>query len=149
MAKEIERKFLVRGDAWRAVADEGTEISQGYLSIDPDATVRVRIYGDSGFITVKGRNDGAVRSEWEYIIPVDDAAAMLELCRCDISKTRYRIPAGGGLVWEVDVYHGRHEGLVTAEIEMPSADTVIEVPEWIDKEVTGDAKYYNSSLAQH
>lgn len=149
MAKEIERKFLVAGDGWRGDADSGTHIVQGYLSTDPDATVRVRMAGGKAFITVKGRNNGAVRDEWEYEIPVADARQMIALCRGIIDKTRYRVPAGNGMCWEIDVYHGRHQGLVTAEIEMPAADTPVTLPCWIEREVTGDVNYYNSTLSQH
>ena len=149
MAKEIERKFLVSGDGWLGTAGKGVDIAQGYLSTDPRATVRVRVAGDAAFSTVKGQNDGAVRNEWEYAIPLADAVEMLRLCSCTISKTRYRVPASAGLTWEVDVYHGRHHGLVTAEVEIPSPDTEVDIPDWIEMEVTGNPEYYNSVLAQH
>lgn len=147
MAKEIERKFLVSGD-FDAYVTEHHRIAQGYLNTDPDRTVRVRLLDDRGYITVKGRNEGCVRCEWEYEIPSADAAEMLGICNGGIEKIRNIIPAGNGLVWEVDVFGGRHKGLVVAEIELPSADTPFARPEWLGEEVTGDPAYYNSTLAK-
>lgn len=143
MSKEIERKFLVKPGWEDAVTLPGTPMSQAYLSADPHATVRVRIAGPRAFLTVKGLNRGAVRDEWEYEIPAGDAADMMERCgQCRLSKTRYRLGR-----WEVDSFHGPLEGLVVAEIELSSADEPLELPEWIGPEVTGDSRYYNSSLA--
>ena len=149
MAKEIERKFLVCGTEYRTQAEARYEIMQGYLSADPDATVRVRIAGDNAFITVKSRNSGAVRNEWEYPVPAADAREMLRVCNRGrlIEKTRYIVSAGNGLRWEVDEFHGALDGLVVAEIELPSEDTVFGLPAFVGEEVTGDAHYYNSSLA--
>ncbi len=143
MGKEIERKFLVR-DGWRqALTGPATEMAQAYLSVDPRATVRLRIAGPRAFLTVKGLNDGPSRDEWEYEIPVADAAEMMERCgQCRLSKTRYR--AGR---WEIDAFHGPLEGLVVAEIELTGPDEAVELPAWIEREVTGDPRYYNSSLA--
>lgn len=150
MAKEIERKFLVENHGYRAMATGRREITQGYLSADPDRTVRVRVADDRAFITVKTRSVGCTRSEWEYPIPVDDARAMLRACTGTlIEKTRWLVPAAEeGLMWEVDEFHGAHEGLVVAEIELPSEATPFTPAPFIGREVTGDAAYYNSSLAR-
>lgn len=149
MSKEIERKFLVRSSEYRDLAIQKKEMMQGYLSLDPDATVRVRIVDEEAFITVKSRNKGAVRNEWEYSIPVDEGTEMLKTC-CKsrlIEKTRYIVEAGDGLKWEIDEFHGSLDGLVVAEIELPEEDYPVILPEFVGKEVTGDPRYYNSSLA--
>lgn len=149
MAKEIERKFLVRGDAWRKLGS-GKHYRQGYLSTVKERTVRIRTIGDKGFITVKGITASATRSEYEYEIPLPDASEMLDrLCeRPLIEKTRYRIPLGG-LVWEVDEFEGENRGLITAEVELKDENQAVSLPEWIDLEVTGDPRYYNSNLVAH
>ena len=149
MSKEIERKFLVKDHSFMTRAVGHTDMSQGYLSTDADATVRVRIAGGQAWLTVKSRNRNAVRDEWEYPVPSDDATSMLRSC-CGtriIEKTRYIVPAGNGLKWEVDVFHGRHDGLVLAEIELPAEDTPFDIPAFIGDEVTGDVRYYNSVLS--
>ena len=146
MAKEIERKYLVVSQKYREIADSKAEIRQGYLSANPDATVRVRIYGDRGFLTVKSRNRGIERGEWEYEIPTADATAMLKLCQQKglIEKTRYRVGR-----WEIDEFHGRLQGLNVAEIELTSADEVVApLPSFIGREVSGDPRYYNSALSE-
>jgi adenylate cyclase len=147
MGIEIERKFLVRGDAWRA---EGTpsRIVQGYLTRDPGRSVRIRTRGDRGYITVKGSTQGAGRAEFEYEIPLADARQMLdELClKPLIDKTRYRIRRGE-LTWEVDEFHAPRSGLVLAEVEIPSEDHAVELPPWIEREVTGDTRYYNQNMS--
>lgn len=150
MGKEIERKFLVSSDAYRRLATDSHRIRQGYLSVNPDATVRVRILDDRAFLTVKSRNRGAVRGEWEYEIPLSDGEEMLGLCTAGaiLEKVRYIVPATTlPLRWEVDEFGGAKAGLVVAEIELPDADTAFEIPDFIGREVTGDASYYNSSLA--
>ncbi len=149
MATEIERKFLVNGESWR-VGAEGLAYRQGYLNRDPERTVRVRLAGDAGFLTVKGRSQGACRTEFEYPIPVADARAMLEaLCLGPIiEKVRYRVPFGGH-VWEVDEFGGENRGLVLAELELGAPDEDFAVPPWVGQEVTGDPRYYNANLAQH
>ena len=149
MAREIERKFLVIGDAWRALA-EGVVYRQGYLSTDADRTLRVRTVGAKGYLTVKGITVGATRTEFEYEIPVADADAMLdELClRPIIEKTRHKIPFDG-LVWEVDVFAGDNDGLVVAEVELASEDQEFRRPDWIGEEVTDDPRYYNANLVAH
>lgn len=147
MAKEIERKFLVKNPTFRELSTTAIRIKQGYLSRLPEATVRVRIAGDKAFLTVKGKNDGAVRDEWEYSIPVADAEGMLERCAQGsvISKTRYIVP-DGAYNWEVDEFHGSNEGLVVAEIELPHAEATFNRPDFIGEEVTGNPAYYNSNL---
>lgn len=143
MAKEIERKYLVR-DGWRGAVDgPGVKMRQAYLSVDPRATVRVRVSGDRAWLTVKGRNDGITRDEWDYTVPVADADAMIDRCgTAELSKTRYRCGR-----WEIDEFHGPLSGLVVAEIELTDASEQPALPSWIGREVSGDVRYYNSSLA--
>ncbi|HWT72593.1 MAG TPA: CYTH domain-containing protein [Oxalicibacterium sp.] len=149
MSIEIERKFLVRGTAWKHLG-QAVPIRQGYLSAHPDRTVRVRIEGLSATLTIKGRSHGAVRGEWEYPIPRDDAQALLDgLCeRPLIEKTRTRI-AHDGMVWEVDEFGGDNLGLVVAEIELTSEHQGFSKPDWVGEEVTADARYFNSNLLKH
>jgi adenylate cyclase len=149
MAKEIERKFLVKKDAWPK-SGGGKRYRQGYLSIVKERTVRVRTINDKGFITVKGINVGPTRSEYEYEIPYADANEMLErLCqRPLIEKTRYRIPYGD-LIWEVDEFEGENRGLVLAEVELENQHQQVSIPEWVDQEVTQDTRYFNNKLVIH
>ena len=146
MAKEIERKFLVKGDAWRSLA-EGVSYRQGYLNSQKERTVRIRTVGEKAYLTVKGSTRGVTRTEFEYEIPYEDCLAMLEELaeKPIIEKKRYRIPAGS-YVWEVDEFFGVNEGLILAEIELRSEDAVFEKPDWIGEEVSGDPRYFNSSL---
>jgi adenylate cyclase len=147
MAQEIERKFLVTGD-FKSQAARQTRIIQGYLSSVPDRTVRVRVKGDKGFITVKGigNNSGASRYEWEKEIPVSEVQELLKICEPGvIDKTRYNVVVGKH-TFEVDEFYGENEGLVVAEIELSSEDESFEKPSWLGEEVTGDVKYYNSML---
>ncbi|MDE7407989.1 MAG: CYTH domain-containing protein [Muribaculaceae bacterium] len=148
MAKEIERKFLVADMSFRDMARASERIVQGYLSLRPEATVRVRLRGNSGFLTVKGPNHGAVRDEWEYAIPATDAMQMLQRLQCGgvIDKTRYLVDYAGH-TWEVDEFHGALAPLVLAEVELTDASEVVEIPPFIAEEVTGDVRYYNSTLA--
>jgi len=148
MGTEIERKFLVRGDAWRAAA-KGESYRQGYLSTDPDRTVRVRVVGDRGYLTVKGRSEGPARAEFEYPIPVGDAHALLErLCLQPlIEKVRYRVEHAGR-IWEVDEFAGENQGLVLAEVELTDPAESVDVPAWAGEEVTDDPRYYNANLAR-
>ena len=146
MAAEIERKFLVTGDSWND-GSLGVRIAQGYLSIDPDRSVRVRLAGDEAWLTIKGRTEGITRKEFEYLMPEKDARELLEMCLPSvIDKTRHRIPFGGH-VWEVDVFHGANEGLVIAEVELADESVIIDPPPWAGAEVSDDARYYNSALA--
>jgi len=151
MAKEIERKFLVKGDFKPFVSKE-TWITQGYLSSDPERTVRVRIKGDKGFITIKGigSESGASRYEWEKEIPVTEVNELLKICEPGvIDKTRFIVPEKSGLKFEVDEFYVDNEGLTVAEIELPSEDHPFEKPEWLGEEVTGDVRYYNSMLMKN
>jgi adenylate cyclase len=149
MAKEIERKFLVSNTDYRRLAVSTHHIVQGYLNTDPKATIRVRLKDDQAFLTVKGKNVGAVRDEWEYQIPVDDAAAMLNSCASGrvIDKTRHIVPFDNH-IWEIDEFHGDLSPLTIAEIELSNADEAFELPDFIGDEVTGDVRYYNSSLSK-
>jgi len=146
MGEEIERKFLVSGEAWRETA-EGTRYRQGFLSTEPERTVRVRVAGTRGSITVKGKSVGARRAEFEYEIPVADAERMLDtLCKRPlIEKVRY-VLAVGAHTWEIDVFEGDNAGLVVAEIELRREDEAFERPEWVGDEVTDDPRYFNSNL---
>ncbi|NQY85550.1 MAG: CYTH domain-containing protein [Alcanivorax sp.] len=148
MAVEIERKFRTKGVDFLA-NQEGERLTQGYLSHDPRATVRLRVQGDHAWLTVKGKTHGASRSEFEYPIPTADAHAMLEeMCpEGVIDKTRYRIQVGEH-VWEVDEFHGDNQGLVVAEVELDSEDQPFERPPWLGEEVTDDPRYYNSALSR-
>ncbi len=147
MALEIERKFLVKKELWKPCGD-GVRIAQGYLCGDPERTVRVRVKGDRGYLTVKGKNDGISRREFEYEIPREDAEAMLGLCGCSvIDKMRYCEPMEQHL-WEVDVFLGENRGLLLAEIELSHEDEPFQKPQWLGDEVSGDPRYYNSSLSQ-
>lgn len=149
MSKEIERKFLVRGD-FKSQAFRSERITQGYLSSVPERTVRVRIKGNEGFITIKGQSNasGLTRYEWEKEIPVDEARELLQLSEPGmIDKTRYLVQVGKH-VFEVDEFYGENEGLILAEIELQSEDEPFEKPEWLGKEVTGDPRYYNAMLSK-
>lgn len=146
MAVEIERKFLVVGDDWRQGA-VGERYCQGYLCISADATVRVRLAGAVGYLTVKGSTAGMSRAEYEYEIPAADAEAMLrDHCQKPlIEKVRYTLPYGGK-TWTVDVFEKLNDGLILAEVELDSADEAIPLPPWASEEVTDDPRYRNSSL---
>jgi adenylate cyclase len=148
---EIERKFLVQSEEFKQLAFEQNEIAQGYLNSDPERTVRVRIKGNQGYLTIKGKGNatGMSRLEWETAIPVDEAKMLLNLCESGvISKTRYEVPLGNH-VYEVDVFFGENEGLIVAEIELQSEDEAFEKPEWLGEEVTNNEKYYNSYLSKN
>ncbi len=150
MGIEIERKFLVRDQSWRAAADEGTFFRQGYLVAKHERTVRVRLEGEKGVLTIKGPGCGAARAEYEYVISAQDAGEMLDgLCLHPlIEKTRYRV-ARGDLIWEIDVFSGINDGLMLAEVELDQEDQHIDLPDWVGKEVTGDPRYFNASLVAH
>lgn len=152
MAIEIERKFLVADDRWRAAADGGTRYRQGYLTetgVGP-ASVRVRIGGGRAFLNIKSHTLGMERREYEYPLPLDEAEEMLEgLCRRPlIEKTRYRVRVGDHL-WEIDEFFGENAGLVVAEIELSRADEPFDRPPWLGREVTDDPRYYNVCLVDH
>lgn len=149
MPNEIERKFLVHGNAWRGLA-EGVRFRQGYLSSSKERTVRIRTVGDEAVITVKGPTVGLTRLEFEYPIPHADCSVMLEKLaeKPLIDKTRYRIPRGP-YVWEIDEFHAENEGLVIAEIELPDENAPFERPDWLGEEVSDDPRYFNSNLVAH
>ena len=146
MGMEIEHKFLVNGDSYRQLSCDKREIRQGFLSRDPERTVRVRVREDKGFITIKGKGCGAVHPEFEYEIPVEDAIKLMALCEPPvIEKTRYIVIHEGNR-WEVDEFHGAFQGLVIAELEVPHEGYTFALPPFVGTEVTGDPRYYNSQL---
>lgn len=149
MPQEIERKFLVCNDSWRPGAS-GTWFRQGYLSTDPERTVRVRLEGDRGVLTIKGLSRGICRDEFEYPIPAAEAATLLDtLCLQPlIEKTRYRLEHAGQL-WEVDEFSGDNAGLVLAEVELGSEDEQVDLPPWVGVEVSTDPRYFNANLVRH
>lgn len=148
MAIETERKFLLQGDGWRKLAT-GVVYRQGYIASSPNCTVRVRVAGDRGYLTLKGPSEGISRAEYEYDIPLTDATELLDtLCqRPLIEKTRYRVP-WQDVVWEIDEFAGENQGLIVAEVELTNAQQVLELPDWIGEEVSGDPRYFNSNLAK-
>lgn len=149
MPQEIERKFLVK-EGYKKNAHTYTRVTQGYLSSVPERIVRVRIYGEKGFLTIKGVSNlsGMSRYEWEKEIPVNEARELLSLCEPGvIDKTRYLVQVGK-FTFEVDEFHGENEGLVIAEVELNSEEELFEKPGWLGVEVTGDKRYYNSKLAK-
>jgi adenylate cyclase len=146
MAIEIERKFLVVGDFWRNAPP--VHYAQGYLNRDKQRTVRVRIAGEQAFLTIKGVTQGARRAEFEYPIPLWDAKELLNLCEQPLVEKYRRRIAFEGHIWEVDEFLGENQGLVVAEIELEAEDAVFTRPDWVGEEVTSDARYYNSNLAQ-
>lgn len=148
MSIEIERRFLVKGDGWKTMASEGLECRQGYLVSDKRKTVRIRLMGGVGYLTVKGAASGIARMEFEYEIDHADAAYMLMLCDRVVEKTRYMVEHHG-MTWEVDVFSGANEGLVMAEVELESESQEPDLPDWIGEEVSGDPRYYNACLARH
>ena len=148
---EIERKFLVISDAFKKEAFTQNRIAQGYLSSLPERTVRVRIKGEKGFLTIKGisNESGLSRFEWEKEIPVEEAKKLLLLCEKGvIDKTRFEVKSGNH-VYEVDEFYGENEGLIIAEIELSSENETFEKPSWLGEEVTNDKRYYNSYLSNH
>ncbi|GAA3739972.1 MULTISPECIES: CYTH domain-containing protein [Flavobacterium] len=148
---EIERKFLVKSDDFKKQAFAQNDIAQGYLSSVPERTVRVRIKGHKGFITIKGISNtaGMSRFEWENEIPLDEAQELLKLCeKGKIEKTRYEIKSGKH-VFEVDEFYGENDGLIMAEIELNSEGETFEKPEWLGEEVTNDERYYNAYLSKN
>ena len=149
MPLEIERKFLVLGDTWRALAAP-VDIRQGYLAREERCVVRVRVAGGRAWLTAKSRVIGITRSEYEFEIPCEQGEEMLEtLCLKPImEKRRHRI-ASGGMTWEVDEFLGENSGLIVAEVELASVDQNVTLPDWVGAEVTGDPRYYNSNLLAH
>jgi len=149
MGIEIERKFLVHKELWdKTNKGKGAYLKQGYILADPTKTIRVRIADDQGYLTIKGKNTGISRQEFEYEIPKQEASELLQdFTSSSLEKIRYRIEFSGK-TWEVDEFLGLNEGLIVAEIELKSENENFEIPQWIDQEVSGDKKYYNSYLSQ-
>lgn len=150
MAQEIERKFLVKGD-FKPYINKSTRIVQGYLSSVPERTVRVRIKGDKGYLTIKGigNQSGASRYEWEKEIPVHEVEELLSICEPGvIDKVRHLVPVGPH-TFEVDEFFGENQGLVVAEVELTDESETFDKPDWLGEEVTGDPKYFNSMLMKH
>lgn len=146
MAVEIERKFLVRTEAWRALAHMCEDIRQAYLVVGDLLTVRIRISGEHAWLTIKGKADGPTRDEFEYAIPRADAEVLMQRRQGGvIEKTRHAI-AFGGRTWVVDEFRGDNDGLVLAECELEAADAALALPDWVGEEVTGDPAYQNSAL---
>lgn len=150
MALEIERKYLVVNDKWRDNILSQSELKQGYISNDTNATVRVRIAGDKAYLNLKSATKGISRSEFEYPIPLEDAEQMLEQLAQQpfIHKTRYKVRCGEH-VWDLDLFAGENRGLVMAEVELSREDEPFELPAWAGEEVSGDPRYYNACLAKH
>ena len=147
MGIEIERKFLISHVQWEQLEKPlGEFYRQGYLLTDPQKTIRVRQTSDKGFLTIKGISVGATRSEYEYEIPFKEAKELLDqFSVAELSKVRYKISLGNH-IWEVDVFSSKNQGLIVAEIELKSEDETFDIPDWIDREVTGEERYYNSNL---
>jgi len=149
MGKEIERKYLVKLETWEPQA-EGTDFKQGYLNAQKERVVRVRIEGAKAKLTIKGITTGVTRSEFEYAIPVEDAALLLDnLCEQPLIDKHRHKELHHGKTWEIDVFHGENQGLVVAEIELSSEDEKIVMPDWVGEEVSSDPRYFNSNLLKH
>jgi CYTH domain-containing protein len=149
MREEIERKYLVRSEGWRALATSARSLRQGYLAKGPGVTVRVRAAAGEGRLTLKSRLSGPSRMEFEYVIPPEEAHALLEgyAGSCLVEKVRHAVPCGERL-WEVDVFGGLNEGLILAEIELASVEEPVQLPDWVGREVTEDPRFYNQFLAE-
>jgi len=149
MGREIERKFLLQSDAWRAEVRDSVHLLQGYLSRSEHSAIRVRIKGESAELNIKHTLDGIHRLEYEYQIPLPDARELIEhvALRPLIDKTRHHVMHGGHL-WEIDEFHGENAGLIVAELELGTADGLFERPSWLGKEVSQDPRYYNSNLSR-
>ncbi len=149
MAKEIERKYRIKDNTWKSQIHSSHSIKQGYLNLEPTRTVRVRIMGPKAFLTIKGKNIKTTRLEFEYEIPIDDALQLLQLCEKPLlEKTRHEIHINK-LIWEIDEFEGDNQGLIIAEVELQDENQEIELPSWIEKEVSHEPRYYNSNLIQN
>ncbi|MBM4228214.1 MAG: CYTH domain-containing protein [Gammaproteobacteria bacterium] len=150
MALEIERKFLLANDAWRAAATNSETLWQGYLTTNERCSVRVRVAGDQGWLNIKSTTLGVIRHEFEYAVPATEARELLDLFCAgrSLGKTRHHVPVGAH-VWEIDVFEGENVGLIVAEIELSAEDESFERPAWLGAEVSGDPRYYNTSLIAH
>ena len=149
MAQEIERKFLVVNDGWKPMVQSSSLLRQGYLSSNAKATVRIRTWDNArARITLKGASRGMVRAEFEYEIPVADALELLAMAEPHVLEKRRHLVPFAGLVWEVDVFEGRHAGLVVDEVELTHVEQEVTLPDWVGREVTDDDRYYNESLSR-
>lgn len=149
MAIEIERKFLLKSDAWKAHVSKRVHITQAYLSSHKERTVRVRIIGNEAWLTIKGKSVLATRPEFEYKIPVEEAQQLLNLCEQPYIEKYRNIVELNGNIWEIDEFLRENEGLVFAEVELEKENQDITIPDWIGEEITHDARYYNSNLIAH
>ncbi|HHX2504400.1 CYTH domain-containing protein [Neisseria mucosa] len=149
MTVEIERRFLLADDSWREASGEPLVLQQGYLSVEKERTIRVRIIGSQAWLTLKGYISDMTRSEFEYEIPLAHAQAMMaDMCPFKMEKYRYRVEFEG-FVYEIDEYFGDNAPLIVAEIELPSEDTEFPKPSWLGKEITSDGKFTNAYLSKH
>jgi len=148
MPKEIERKFLLKNDNWKSQFTSRMIIKQGYLSTKKERTVRVRIFGKKGFLTIKGETVGMTRLEFEYEIPVQEANELLQLCEKPLIEKERFIVSRGKLKWEIDIFEGENAGLRIAEVELGDESQDVEIPDWIGEEVTFDHRYFNSNLVK-
>ena len=149
MAQEVERKYLVTSDCYKTLAVARYHIRQGYISREKTGTVRIRITDNQAFLTIKGKpaTGHFARYEWEKEIPLHEAEELMLLCQGTIiDKTRWIIPGSHNLKWEIDEFHGKHTGLVLAEIELPNEEQSFEKPDFIGEEVTSDPRYYNANM---
>lgn len=149
MAVETERKFLLKNDNWRPLVSSQKNIMQGYLNSEPERTVRIRISGNQGIITIKSKPEGLSRSEFEYDIPVADARKMMALCEKPIIEKTRNLLTFEGKLWEIDEFEGDNQGLIVAEVELQSEQEAIELPPWLGEEVSYDKRYFNASLIKH
>ena len=148
MGLEIEHKYKVLNESYKKLSEKSYSIAQGYLCREKERTVRVRVRDDKGFLTIKGVTNVDSRAEFEYEIPVEEANELLKMCEpVIIEKTRYIVPFDGN-IWEVDEFHGVHEGLTIAEIEIPTSDYKYNTPDFVGENVTDDVRYYNSTLSK-
>jgi len=148
MPKEIERKFLLKNDNWISEITSQEIIKQGYLSTKKERTVRVRIFGKKGFLTIKGETVGMTRLEFEYEIPVQEANELLQLCEKPLIEKERFIVLREELKWEIDIFKGENEGLKLAEVELEEESQAVDIPDWVGEEVTFDRRYFNSSLVK-
>jgi CYTH domain-containing protein len=151
MITEIERKYLVHPEAWQQakITAEYTHLSQGYLSLEAERTVRVRIKGELALLTVKGKTQGISRLEFEYLIPLNDGLELLKICQGSIIEKKRYLVHHDQLIWEVDEFEGDNAGLIVAEVELDSEYQVFTLPSWVKEEVSNDKRYFNSNLVQH
>ena len=149
MGTEIERKYLLKNEEWKSDVTSKTRIKQGYLNSKKERTVRIRVRGEKGYLTIKGKNISATRQEFEYAIPISDAESMLLLCEKPIIEKVRSLITVNDKTWEIDEFAGENKGLIVAEIELKSEKEIFAIPSWIGKEVTQDSRYFNCNLISH